>query len=137
MKNKNRIWIWLTLIILVILALIIAEEAKSEFNKATENILNVYRHGLQEIQDIWQRNVYQARQRGSMLTDWEIRDTQQMVNCNQQTILNETCQYYEKKISKVTRIETDFSLLISEIKTMVPCATRASTMKEKYDVLCH
>ena len=82
-------------------ALIIAEEAKNEFKQATENILNVYRQGLQEIQEIWQRNVYQARQRGSMLTDWEIRDTQQMVNCNQQTILDETCQYYEKKISKV------------------------------------
>ena len=100
-------------------ALIIAEEAKNEFKQATENILNVYRQGLQEIQEIWQRNVYQARQRGSMLTDWEIRDTQQMVNCNQQTILDETCQYYEKKISKVTRIETDFSLLISEIKTKI------------------
>ncbi len=45
-------------------ALIIAEEAKNEFKQATENILNVYRQGLQEIQEIWQRNVYQARQRG-------------------------------------------------------------------------
>lgn len=100
-------------------ALMIAEEAKSEFKRVTENILSYYRKGLQDIQAIWESNVSQARQRGSMLTDWEIREAQQIMDCNQHTILDETSQYYEKKISKVTLIEADFSSLIFEIKAKI------------------
>lgn len=100
-------------------ARIYVEKAAADFQTATEAIVKVYQEGIDEAEELWQSALSEARSKGSLLEDWEIRDVLDMMNCTEKTIATEPSEKYQEKIDKINKMSENFTNLIAEIKAKI------------------
>ena len=100
-------------------ALIIVGKAKTDFETATQVIVKIYQDAITEAQDLWQEGLSEARGKGSMLEEWEIKDALSVLGFTESSIVTTPCEKYQGKLSKITQMTDSFNSLVSEIKTKI------------------
>lgn len=97
-------------------ALIIVGKAKTDFETATQAIVKIYQDAINEVQDLWQEGLSEARGKGSMLEEWEIKDALSVLGFTESNIVTTPCEKYQEKLTKITQMTDKFNSLVTEIK---------------------
>jgi hypothetical protein len=100
-------------------ARIIVEKALSDFQIATENLIKIHQDGIREAQELWQEALSEARSKGTLLNEGEIRSSLEIVGCTESKIVTQPCEKYQGKIDKITTMAENFSSLTSEIQAKI------------------
>lgn len=96
-------------------ARIIVQKLASDFKLATEKLIAIYQKAITEAQELWQNTLYESRSMGPLLTEWEVRETLQMVGFTEQTVITNPCYTYQEKLTKIMTVASDFDRLTNEI----------------------
>ena len=100
-------------------ALMIVEKALSDFQLTTESIVALYQEAIRDAQELWQQTLYEARQMGSLLSEYEIQECLHFAGATQYKMVTEPCTYYQSKLDKIANMTADFTRLVSEIKAKI------------------
>ena len=100
-------------------ALMIVEKALSDFQLTTESIVTLYQEAIRDAQALWQETLYEARQMGSLLSEYEIQECLHFAGATQYKMVTEPCTYYQSKLDKIANMTADFTRLVSEIKAKI------------------
>ncbi|WP_251713331.1 hypothetical protein [Lactococcus ileimucosae] len=100
-------------------ALIIVEEAKHDFETATERIIKLYQDGIKEQEKLWEETVREAREFGDSLEDWEVYEALEEVGFTHENIVDTPAQIYQHKIHQVKQMSEKFKNLEHEIKAKI------------------
>ena len=97
-------------------ALIIVEEAKHDFETATERLLKLYQKGIKESEELWEETLYEAMDLGSELEQWEVYEALEEVGFTHEAIVAFPTQLYQHKIRQVKQMSEKFKSLEHETK---------------------
>ncbi len=100
-------------------ALIIVEEAKHDFETATERIIKLYQDGIKEQEKLWEETVREARGLGDSLEEWEVYEALEGVGFTHEAIVAFPTQLYQHKIRQVQQMSEKFKSLEREIKDKI------------------
>ncbi|MFS7260263.1 hypothetical protein AB6887_09360 [Carnobacterium divergens] len=100
-------------------ALFFVEKATSNFKIATEQIVKIYQNAMKEAQELWRATLSEARNKGSLLEEWEIQETLDRIGCTDKKIVTDSCEIYQRKLDKIKQIEKKFIELVTKIKEKI------------------
>ncbi|WP_394304462.1 hypothetical protein [Lactococcus muris] len=100
-------------------ALIIVEEAKHDFETATERIIKLYQDGIKEQEKLWEETVREARGLGDSLEEWEVYEALEGVGFTHEAIVAFPTQLYQHKIRQVKQMSEKFKSIEHEIKAKI------------------
>lgn len=100
-------------------ALAIVSTAGSEFNLAMANVMKVYKDGIREAEELWQKTLSAAQRMGTELERWEIYEALESTGCSEYNIVGVPTEQYQMKIDKVRQMSEKFKNLENEIKAKI------------------
>ncbi|MGX7048327.1 hypothetical protein RU86_GL000980 [Lactococcus piscium] len=100
-------------------ALLVVEHSLTQYSEGSDEMIQIYQTAIYQARSLWGETVTESRWKAVPLADWEIFDALQMVDCSERTMVYEPCQYYEEKINKIKQVAADYEDLVAEIKVKI------------------
>lgn len=100
-------------------ALAIVSTAAADFDTSMQNLLTIYREGIQQQEKLWEDTIFAARRSGDMLDDLDIYEALESTGFTYDNIVEFPCLQYRQKITKIERMSEEFKSLEKQIKTKI------------------
>lgn len=96
-------------------ARMVVNTAAQAMSLALTTVLKIYNDGMIEAEELWQMCLHLARGSSSDLSDGEMREALDSVDCTQNRTINEPTEMYQQKITKARELSEKFERLAKEI----------------------
>ncbi|MDT1959308.1 triacylglycerol lipase [Carnobacterium divergens] len=100
-------------------ALTVVQSASAQFESAMESTIKIYKEGILELEELWQKALSKAKSATPDLSYGEMLDTLNSVECTEQSIVTVSSEEFREKIAKAKQMSEKFTRLVSEIKSKI------------------